>query len=127
MSETIKFFNYTDSDIVLRGTRNGVDYVKREFPMVPGGIDDIEIKRKKISHDVISEIDGIPIIKERSRENNEIIGLPEPKDGVFYIVEQHIAKSGPLCDPPRHDLVCVDWDEVHRCGGPTNTSRFKIF
>jgi hypothetical protein len=56
----------------------------------------------KTNQTIIGKIDGIPIAKT---EFDSIVNLPEPEDGVYYIVSRISMDYIPF---NREDVLCVD-------------------
>jgi hypothetical protein len=56
----------------------------------------------KTNQIIIGKIDGIPIAKT---EFDSIVNLPDPEDGVYYIVSRIIMDYVPF---KREDVLCVD-------------------
>lgn len=67
--------------------------------LIPGGeIPSSGVARCSQFEVVLDVIDGIKITKQTF---GEVTGLPEPRDGVYYIVSKIVAQA---C-PDRHDLL----------------------
>ena len=91
MEKVVNLINLTPHDIHLYRGDEFVETVKSSG-----------IARVSVRSEIIDEIDGYPISKNFY---GEIIGLPEPQPGVFYVVSALVAQAAA---ERRTDLLVVN-------------------
>ena len=88
----MKLVNLTPHDVIIR---------------LPGGDRVIPasgtVARVATSHELVDEIDGIPV---SAQTYGQIEGLPEPRDGVFYVVSAVVLAAAK--ELGRTDVVAPD-------------------
>lgn len=88
----MKLINLTPHDIIIR-------LPDRDRVIPASGT----VARVATSHELVGEIDGIPVSVQTF---GQIEGLPEPRDGVFYIVSAIVLSAAK--ELGRTDVVAPD-------------------
>ncbi len=102
-----QILNYTHHDIVVYRMRdvfpNRGDYVLRDEGAVPlVVIPSRGIARTSYTETTVGRITNIPLV---ALEYSEVVGLPDPAPGIYYVVSTMTARAAAMHGRTTHDLL----------------------